>query len=303
VGAADVAALLDQGVEELHVALPEPGDLGEDEAAARLAAALAGRGVCLGAAHAGQVTLTSGLRGLLRVRATVLETVNQCPGVLAITGLPDCAADAGISVAVVKCAPLYLDAATIAAVERVAATDGPLVEVVAFRPLRVAFVAVEDRLRGSAFDRASASLARALEWHGASMPTLLSAPASAAGLAAAYRQALADGAELVLAAGASATDPLDVMFQGLRQAGGAVEQAGIPLEPGTACWFGNLGGVPVLGLASCELFGRAGALDLLLPRLLAGEALDAALVRRLALGGLVVGGPTRILPSHAADGV
>ena len=30
---------------------------------------------------------------------------------------------------------------------------------------------------------------------------------------------------------------------------------------------------PVLGLASCELFGQPGALDLLLPRLHTGEAL------------------------------
>ena len=43
-----------------------------------------------------------------------------------------------------------------------------------------------------------------------------------------------------------------------------VEQIGIPAEPGTACWVGALGATPVLGLASCELFGQPGALDILL---------------------------------------
>jgi hypothetical protein len=58
----------------------------------------------------------------------------------------------------------------------------------------------------------------------------------------------------------------------------------------------------VLGLASCELFGRPGALDLLLPQLLAGVPLDTDLVRRIALGGLLLGGPSRILPYHASEG-
>ena len=53
----------------------------------------------------------------------------------------------------------------------------------------------------------------------------------------------------------------------------------------------------MLGLASCELFGQPGALDLLLPRLLTGEALDRALLRRIAIGGLLHG-PSRIAPFH-----
>jgi hypothetical protein len=56
----------------------------------------------------------------------------------------------------------------------------------------------------------------------------------------------------------------------------------------------------VLGLASCELFGQPGALDLLLPRLFAGARLDRALLRSLALGGLL-NGPGRVAPYHAAD--
>jgi molybdopterin biosynthesis enzyme len=90
---------------------------------------------------------------------------------------------------------------------------------------------------------------------------------------------------------------LDVVFDGLRVAGGEVEQLGIPAEPGTACWIGRLGPTPVLGLASCELFGQPGALDLILPRLLTGERLDRRFVASLALGGLL-NGPSRVVPYH-----
>jgi hypothetical protein len=66
-----------------------------------------------------------------------------------------------------------------------------------------------------------------------------------------------------------------------------VDQIGLPIEPGTACWTGRIQDRQVLGLASCELFGRPGAVDLLVPRLLLGERLDRATIARLAAGGLV----------------
>ena len=115
--------------------------------------------------------------------------------------------------------------------------------------------------------------------------------ANAAQVADRFRAAVAQHADLIFAAGGSATDPTDRLFEGLRLAGGSIDQVGVPVDPGTACWIGHLDACAVLGLASCELFGRAGALALILPRVLAGEALDRALVRGLAYGGLLSSGP------------
>ena len=163
----------------------------------------------------------------------------------------------------------------------------------------MALIAPAERLRGGAFDRAREALSNAVSWFGSSLDQVVTADADVESLADAYHMVRHGGAELILAAGASGTDPLDVVFEGLRQAGGEVVQYGIPAEPGTACWIGRLGSVPVLGLASCELFGQPGALDLLLPRLFTGAALDQELVRRLALGGLLLG-PSRIAPYHTS---
>jgi molybdenum cofactor cytidylyltransferase len=95
--------------------------------------------------------------------------------------------------------------------------------------------------------------------------------------------------------------PLDLVFEALRQAAGEVVQLGIPVEPGTACWIGSLDRRPVLGLASCELSGQPGALDLLLPTVLVGETLDPALVREIAFG-VLLNGPPRVAPYHLATG-
>jgi molybdenum cofactor cytidylyltransferase len=299
---ADVSAdalrqLLDRGVLEIHLALPEPGDVAEDDAATQMAAAIAGPGVRVEAAHFGQSSLISAERGMLRVAGASLDRANALDGVLLLTGEPHRPVDAGTTLGVVKCAPLFLSESTLSSVDSIVRTHGPIVEVEPFQTRRVALVAPAERLRGGAFERARAALADAVGWYGSTLDHVVGAEATVEALSDAYTEVQDGGADLVLAAGASGTDPLDVVFEGLRDAGGEVLQLGIPAEPGTACWIGRLGAMPVLGLASCELFGQPGALDLLLPRLLTGEALDQDLLRHLALGGLLLG-PSRIAPYH-----
>ncbi|HEY1291619.1 MAG TPA: hypothetical protein VGJ60_00885 [Chloroflexota bacterium] len=297
----DIRALLRNGAAEIHLALPQPGDVGEDEAATRMAQAIAGPGVSGAQAHFSQASLVSTQRGMLRIDATSIEHLNVLEGVVVLTAEADRPVEAGTTLGVVKCAPLYLDAATLASVDSIAQMAGPVVQLEPFQARRFAFVAPADRLRGGAFERARVALSDALDWYGSSLDQVVAAETSVEALSAAYHTVRHGGAELILAAGASGTDPLDVVFEGLRHAGGEVVQMGIPAEPGTACWIGRLGFVPVLGLASCELFGQPGALDLLLPRLLTGEPLDQDLVRSLALGGLLLG-PTRVAPYHTARG-
>jgi hypothetical protein len=298
VTATDVTDLLARGVQELHLALADADDVGENPAALSIASAVAGLGVVVDEAHFGQTNLVSSLRGLLRVDATRLEHINALDGVLVLSAEADRPVETGTTVGVVKCAPLFLAGDTLLSAKNLATGGGPVVEVTPFQPMRAALVAPRERLRGGAFERAQLALSAALEWYGSSLSGVVGAEASLEALSVAYRTVRDDGAELILAAGASGTDPLDVVFEALRAAGGDVIQVGIPAEPGTACWIGRLGSIPVLGLASCELFGQPGALDLLLPRLHTGDSLDQQLLRRLALGGLLLG-PSRIAPYHA----
>jgi hypothetical protein len=294
VTATELTELLGRGVPELHLALPDADDLGENTAALGIARSVAGSGVSVGEANFGQTNLVSSVRGMLRVDAARLDRINGLDGVLVLSAEADRPVEAGTTLGVVKCAPLFLPGATLLEVREL----GTVVDVQPFRATRAALVAPRERLRGGAFDRAQVALSDALEWYGSSLSEVIGADATVEALSDAYRGVRTSGAELILAAGASGTDPLDVVFEGLRAAGGEVIQIGIPAEPGTACWIGRLDSAPVLGLASCELFGQPGALDLLLPRLLTGDSLDQRLLRRLAPGGLLHG-PSRIAPYHS----
>jgi molybdenum cofactor cytidylyltransferase len=292
--AQDLARLREVRFDEIHVLVPEPSDLLEDEAAARIAAAVAGDGVRLTEPHYGQVNLIAQRRGWLRVNQCGMEQVNVTDGALLFTSIGERAADEGEVVGGVKCAPLVLAGDVNAALDAYRAEHGPVVEVVPFPERSIALVAL-DRLGETTLDSARTALGKSVAWFGSRLDPVIIVPAQGCAPAEAYRQAVADGASAILVAGASATDPLDAAFEGLRQAGGTVDQIGIPIEPGTACWTGRIAGRQVLGLASCELFGRPGAVDLLLPRLVLGEPLDRRSIARLAAGGLV-----ESLPVHRA---
>lgn len=291
---AELSDLLERGASNLHVLVPEEGDLIEDEAATALAHIVAGAGVRCSTTHYGQVNFTSSQRGFFQIDDRAVDDVNSQPGVLLFTAEPNCPVDAGAALGGIKCAPLLLGRDVVDAVHAI----GSALCVVPFRPMRVAFVAPRARLRSSAFDQAHASLSASLAWYGSRLDVVPDTEASVEGVSRAFRQAATCGVGLVLAAGASATDPSDLLFDGLRAAGGEVVQIGVPAEPGTACWIGHLEQLPVLGLASCELFGKPGALDLLLPRILSGQPLNRKLLRSLGRGGLVVGGPARLAPYH-----
>ena len=290
--AADLRLLDQPGLAGVHVLVREPGDLAEDPAAARLAHAVAGPGVLVERPRHGQVALRAAVRGLVRVNQAGLDAVNACEGVLVFTTEGGRATDRGTSIGAAKVVPLLVPERTLEMVEAVCRSQGPVLEARSFQPRQVALV-VTDRLRGRALAQAQGHLAAKVAWFGSRLVPLPRA-ANAVEVAARFRAAVAQGADLIFAAGGSATDPTDRLFEGLRLAGGSIDQVGVPVDPGTACWIGHLEACPVLGLASCELFGRAGALDLILPRVLAGEALDRALVRGLAYGGLLSGGPAGV---------
>ncbi|MBV9359063.1 MAG: hypothetical protein JO023_26440 [Chloroflexi bacterium] len=287
---ADLRQLVAAGTRELHILVPEAGDVTEDGAAEQLGRIVAGPGVQVDDAHHGQAALRATRRGLLELNRTSLERINGFEGALVFTVDGPRAVEAGATVAAAKSVPLLMPQATLDDVASVCEATGPVVVVRPFLPKRVALV-FTDRVRPAAVEQARAHLGTKVRWCGSTLEPVLTGGGDVAAVAQEFRTASASDTDLILAAGGSATDPSDLLFEALRQAGGTVERIGVPVDPGTACWIGRLAGRPVFGLASCELFGRAGAFDVVLPRLLAGDELDLALLRSIAYGGLVAGAP------------
>ncbi len=102
----------------------------------------------------------------------------------------------------------------------------------------------------------------------------------------AIRAFLEEGADLVTVTGDMSVDPDDATPAGIRAAGGRMVTYGVPVLPGAMFMLAYVGRAAVLGLPGCVMYHDTSILDLVLPRLAAGEVIERRDLVRLAHGGL-----------------
>lgn len=294
------------GARPITVLLPDPGDIDEDEAARRLAAAIGGPGLAASKPVQSRLDLRSTVAGVVHVDARRISRLNAIDPVEVFTVLDGRVVEAGALVASVKVAPHLVPDTVLVRAEAIARRAGhrAVVHVAPFRPRRVGAV-VKESIRGIARDRFEASLRSKVEGLGSRLVGIdyvedAVEPVTAA-LLARVRGRGARRADLVLTAGSSSTDPEDPFFIALRTLGGAVVRQGVPAHPGSMLWLAVVGAVPVIGLPSCGAYSKATAADLLLPRLLSGEPPTLRTVARLGHGGILTRDQRFRFPAYARD--
>ena len=283
---AAAARLLAAPWDEVHLLELEPGDVHEEPAGARLSAAAAGPGVEVRGYSGGQWGLAARRRGLVDVRRDALRAVNALHGMSVFTLWDLQPVEEGEVVAKAKVTPLAISGSALAEAEALAAQAGGLVAVRAFAP-RVIGALAPRRLEARQRERFEASLGEKIDWFGSRLLPLRYPDDSAASVAEGLQALLGEGADVLVAAGAGSLDPLDPIFVGLERLGGRMTRHGAPAHPGSLLWLADLRGRPVLGMPTCGMFSQATVFDLVLPRLLAGDALGNAELADLGDGGLL----------------
>jgi hypothetical protein len=282
---ADALALEASGLAELHLLWLEDGDIDEDTAALRLAAAVAGEGIDVGRPVESQVRLSAARRGLLRVDAAALAELNASDGCTVFT-LPDgMPVDAGRTLGGAKVTPLAVSEAALRAAGEAAARarGGAALRVLAFKPLRVAAL-LRERLSDREREYFDVSLHLKVSWFGGTVAGVESLSDGALGASIVE---LAARSDVLLVPGVTSVDPLETTWRALVARGASEIRRGLPVHPGSSYWIAGLQGCTIIGVGSCGTFARRTALDLLLVRLFAGEALDGDLLAGLGHGGLL----------------
>jgi len=97
---------------------------------------------------------------------------------------------------------------------------------------------------------------------------------------------IALGSRLVMVSGGMSVDADDITPQAIAQSCDQIITYGSPVLPGAMFMLAYRQGIPILGVPACGMFHRITVLDLVLPRILAGERLTKRDLTRLAHGGL-----------------
>ena len=299
----DVAALAEADLTEVIVARLEPDDLAEDEAAARIAAAIAPDHLRFSRAATGRVNVYATVAGLFVANRAVVDQLNRIDPAITLACLADhVAVDAGDMVATIKIIPLAVQQALVERAQALLRADLAF-EVKPFTPRRAALVATElPSLKGQVMDKTRAVLTARLLQSGSRLDSEQRVAHTTEAVAAAISDA-AVSHDLIIVFGASAVaDPDDVIPAAIRRAGGVVEHVGMPVDPGNLLVLGRLGDIPVLGAPGCARSPRENGFDWILDRLIAGEWPSNADITGLGVGGLLKEIPTRPQPREGTGG-
>jgi hypothetical protein len=287
----DLAHLARLGKRHLYVLEMGPEVMHEDEASARIARALCGEGVEPGGPPTeGKITLVAAVDGVFRVRVEGLAAFNTVPEVMCATIHRHTPVRRGQAVAGTRPIPLLIRRENVARAEEAAAAGGGLVSVAPYRLRRAGVVVTGNEVAtGLIEDGFAPVVRRKLEELGGEVSGVRYAPDDRAAVAAAIGELADAGAELIITTAGMSVDPDDVTRFAIADAGGEELVYGSPVLPGAMFLVGELARagrrLPVLGAPACALFHPTTALDLVLPRVMAGERFDRAKIAALGHGG------------------
>ncbi|KPP88730.1 MAG: molybdenum cofactor cytidylyltransferase [Rhodobacteraceae bacterium HLUCCO07] len=288
-----VAALKAAGFADVTVARLEPGDLHEDQAASRIAAALIegmDAGLSLSRASTGRVNLIADGPGVVLMDVARLEAVNRVNPMITVATVPPFHQMArGGMVATVKIISYGVPGDDVAL-----AADHARGTVRLARPVVPSASLIVTEIAGGAGEKGREAIAGRLEALGMELAEVVHVPHETGALARALGAARGD--MTLILTGSATSDPADTGPEALRQAGGQVDRFGMPVDPGNLLFIGALDERPVIGLPGCARSPALNGADWVLSRVACGLEVSDADIAAMGVGGLLKEIPTRPMP-------
>lgn len=298
----DIAELVEGGVETIFVAQLDAGDVGEDEAAAAIAAALTGDNTRARDAATGRANIMSALHGVACVDAARINQLNLIDESLTVATVSEFqVVGAEQMLATVKVIPYAVESRVLdSALDILAGAPALSVQPLLDRKVALIITSVPGS-KASLNQKSEAAMRGRLEALGSTLDEVETTGHRIESVAEAIA-ATAKSHDLVLVFGASAiADRDDVIPAGLAAAGGEVVHLGMPVDPGNLMMLGRLGKVDVIGVPSCARSPKVNGFDWVLARILARLEVTPDDIMGMGVGGLLQEIASRPAPREAGS--
>jgi molybdenum cofactor synthesis domain-containing protein len=285
---ADIEPLLSIGKEHIYIMEMPDGYLHENDAGIRIAEAVAGENLMLTEPYEGKVTLKSTCHGLLKVNEAAIHAINELEAIALATLESNQVVKPGESVAAARIIPLIIEEQRIVQLEEIAQRFGQgIITVIPFVPKRVGLVTTGGEVySGRIADKFGPAVRAKVEALGSTVVEQRFAPDNKEMIEQEIRYFARQGVDLILVTGGMSVDPDDRTPGAIVGAGAEVVRYGTPMLPGSMLMVAYLGDIPVLGLPGAVMHEPFTSFDVFLPRILAGERIEAKDMTRLGYGGL-----------------
>jgi hypothetical protein len=283
----DVETLLNLGKNYIYTLELEAGELHEETAGERIARAICGPGLIIEGPSEGRLNLIAETSGLLNVDPARLLQLNSIPDVIVATLHNYSPVKTGEKVAGAKVIPLVVGEETVKKVEGICTSGDPLISVASYQPFKIGgLITGREVFEGRIKDGFAPVLTEKAVAYNLEAPLIRYCPDDADLIAAAIKELIAEGCNLITITGGMSVDPDDVTPSGIRKTGAEIIKYGAPALPGAMFLLAYLEGIPLVGLPACAMYFNTTIFDLVLPRLLAGLRVSAGDIAALGHGGL-----------------
>lgn len=283
----DIPELLKLGKENIYILELEQTDVHEDIAGVRLGNAVSGEGTTWTGPKESRVNLYAEHEGLLKINIPALEAINDLPEVILSTLPNNTVVKKGDLLAGTKVIPLVVPEQTVLTAENICRQAGWMVKVLPFQSCKVgAVITGSEVYKKRIRDGFGPVIKEKVQAYGSSLLGVDFAPDDVEVIAAKISKMYDDGADIIIVTGGMSVDPDDVTPKAIRLTGADVIKYGAPALPGAMFMLAYLGDIPIMGVPACGMFFKITIVDLLLPRLLAGERITRRDIVALAHGGL-----------------
>ncbi len=271
----DVAELLKIGKEHVFVWEEHEGEIHEDEAAVRIAEAVKGTNIEYEKPKEGKSILKSTQRGLLKINSSVLYEVNSLDNI-SVACLPNnYTVEKGQGLAGVRIIPLTIEESVIERLEAICAGEEQVLEVKPYLSKKVGIVTTGNEVfKGLVEDKFAPVLNEKLEYYGAKNLGQIICPDDLEMIKEAIDRFLSKGAEVIILTGGMSVDPDDLTPTAIRRTGAKVITYGVPIQPGNMFMLAYYKDTVMMGVPGAAMYYPTTSLDVVLPRVLAGEVME-----------------------------
>ena len=283
----DIPELLNIGKEHIYIMEPGENMVHEEEAALRIAIAAAGDAFELTKPSEGRINIKAKSRGLLKVNIPLLRAINAIGEIIFATQHTNTVCQPGAMIAGTKIIPLYITEAKLKKLEDLCRTKGKVVKIVPFQAKKVGVVITGSEVfKGRIKDKFGDTIRKKVEDLGSTVNRQKVVTDDKEMIAGAVKEMKDGGSDVIFVCGGLSVDPDDVTVDGVKASGAKVITYGAPVFPGSMFLYASLQGTPILGAPACVIHNEATIVDVVLPRILAGDEVKKKDIIEYGHGGL-----------------
>lgn len=286
----DVEELLRLGKENIFVWEENAGEIHEDEAAVRIAQAVAGENMTYDQPKEGKTTLQATADGLFKVNKELLELINSIENVTVACRPNNYPVREGDKIAAGRVIPLVIKEEKIKLLEQLCLARGPVFEIKPYRALKVGIIVTGNEVyKGRVEDRFGPVINSKLKPYVTEILGQVYCPDDMAVLDEAVQSFLSKDADLIILTGGMSVDPDDLTPGAIKNSGAEVISYGAPIQPGNMFMLAYKDKTALIGVPGAAIHFKTTVLDVFLPRIMAGDIITKKDFIKLGEGGLCLG--------------